>query len=371
MPDIEYQHGDIVGYNIGQQVVDRYQATTANCQLKPFDYTYTTNESIVLTNIDPSLGYFIQVSARTATVATFGPPSPCILLPVPPSVPASSLSSAAIGGIAGGVSAVLIIGLIVFLRNRRQVSAQLSMISNNPLYADLSRFLGLCSFIISCKSKPLFEFNFSNLDELQDLEIPRENVTLIRELGEGQFGKVLEAQAAGLPSDPDNTVTVAVKFLSAGSNPTDRAVFAEEAARMKPLHHLHVVNMLGVCFSSEPSFIILEFMPKGDLKNFLRNCRSTDEHPSLLTPFLQIEMSRQICEGISYLHSMNYVHRDIAARNILIDGNDILKVSDFGMARDVYSTEVRQQYYLTLKFILYQYYRKTGKGLLPLRLGFT
>ena len=165
---------------------------------------------------------------------------------------------------------------------------------------------------------------------------------LVRELGEGQFGKVLQADAAGLPGHPANeTVTVAVKFLTSGSSAADRTLFAEEAVRMKPLDHPHVVTLIGVCFTSEPAFIMLEFMPKGDLKNFLRNCRPTDEHGQLLNPWLQIEMSRQICSGISYLHEMNYVHRDIAARNVLIDANDVLKISDFGMARDVYTSEVR------------------------------
>jgi serine/threonine protein kinase len=167
--------------------------------------------------------------------------------------------------------------------------------------------------------------------ELAELEIDRDNVVLVRELGEGQFGKVLEAQVTGLPGAENTSVTAAVKFLNSGSNAADRALFAEEAVRMKPLEHEHVVALLGVCFSSEPAFIVLEYMPKGDLKNFLRNCRPTDEHGHLLGPWLQIEMSRQICSGLSYLHEMNYVHRDIAARNVLIDGNDVLKISDFGM----------------------------------------
>ncbi len=170
------------------------------------------------------------------------------------------------------------------------------------------------------------------LDELEELEINRENVVLIRELGEGQFGKVLEASISGIPGTDGRAITTAVKFLNSGSNAADRASFAEEAVRMKPLENEHVVALLGVCFRSEPAFIVLEYMPKGDLKNFLRNCRPTDEHGQLLSPWHQLEMGRQICSGLAYLHEMNYVHRDVAARNVLIDGNDVLKISDFGLS---------------------------------------
>ena len=57
---------------------------------------------------------------------------------------------------------------------------------------------------------------------------------------------------------------------------------------------------------------------------------------------------------MAYLASIHFVHRDIAARNCLVGGEDnelVVKVADFGMAKDVYQTD---------------YYKKRG-GILPIR----
>jgi len=55
---------------------------------------------------------------------------------------------------------------------------------------------------------------------------------------------------------------------------------------------------------------------------------------------------------MEYLASHHYVHRDLSARNCLISDNLIVKISDFGLSRDIYSSD---------------YYRVQGKSLLPVR----
>jgi fyn-related kinase len=48
-----------------------------------------------------------------------------------------------------------------------------------------------------------------------------------------------------------------------------------------------------------------------------------------------IDMAAQIAAGMAYLESQNYIHRDLAARNVLVGDNNIVKIADFGLARQV------------------------------------
>lgn len=91
-----------------------------------------------------------------------------------------------------------------------------------------------------------------------------------------------------------------------------------------------------------PVLVCMELMEKGDLKNYLRNCRdpakSRAEFPAPTEDQMRL-MSCQIADGMAYLAAKKFVHRDLAARNCMVSHDRTVKIGDFGMTRDIYETD--------------------------------
>ena len=79
----------------------------------------------------------------------------------------------------------------------------------------------------------------------------------------------------------------------------------------------------------------MEFMPGGDFLSFLR------KKGAQLNTRKLVKFSVDAAAGMEYLESKNCIHRDLAARNCLISSDDILKISDFGMSREVEEGKAR------------------------------
>lgn len=73
--------------------------------------------------------------------------------------------------------------------------------------------------------------------------------------------------------------------------------------------------------------IVLELLPKGDLRNYLLKSRSDAE--MALNEQMLLNFCQQIACGLIYLSSKGFVHRDLAARNILMSDDEICKVIPF------------------------------------------
>lgn len=82
-----------------------------------------------------------------------------------------------------------------------------------------------------------------------------------------------------------------------------------------------MVQLLGVCSREPPYYIIVEYMNKGNLLDYLRK---TDRKK--LPPTVLISMAVQISAAMSYLEANRFIHRDLAARNCLIADNNVVKV---------------------------------------------
>ncbi|KAL4623524.1 NT-3 growth factor receptor [Arapaima gigas] len=189
--------------------------------------------------------------------------------------------------------------------------------------------------------------------------IKRRDIVLKRELGEGAFGKVFLAECYNLSPTKDKML-VAVKTLK---DPTlaARKDFQREAELLTNLQHEHIVKFYGVCVDGDPLIMVFEYMKHGDLNKFLRAHGPdamilVDGQPLQTNGELglsqMLHIATQIASGMVYLASQHFVHRDLATRNCLVGNGLLVKIGDFGMSRDIYSTD---------------YYRVGGHTMLPIR----
>ncbi|XP_006558356.1 fibroblast growth factor receptor homolog 1 isoform X1 [Apis mellifera] len=192
-------------------------------------------------------------------------------------------------------------------------------------------------------------------------ELPREHLTLGNTLGEGAFGKVVRAQTnTGKPGIP---CVVAVKMLKEGHTDAEMMDLVSEMEMMKMIgKHVNIINLLGACTQGGPLYVVVEFAPHGNLRDFLRDHRpSSGYEPTIgqepkekktLTQKDLVSFAYQVARGMEYLASRRCIHRDLAARNVLVSDEYVLKIADFGLARDIHC---------------HDYYRKTTDGRLPVK----
>ncbi|XP_030010098.1 macrophage colony-stimulating factor 1 receptor 2 [Sphaeramia orbicularis] len=222
----------------------------------------------------------------------------------------------------------------------------------------------------------------------QKWEFPRDKLRLGAVLGSGAFGKVVEATAYGLGTD-NNVTRVAVKMLKPSAHSEEREALMSELKILSHLgYHDNIVNLLGACTRGGPMLMITEYCCHGDLLNFLRSeahdfvasilnvgevteevfyknmtslnarlrsdsgisCSSDYQEmqpvlspgqtqSGVLTHSLSVEdlmrFSYQVAQGLDFLSTRNCIHRDVAARNVLLTDRRIAKICDFGLARDI------------------------------------
>uniref|UniRef100_A0A8C9R582 Fibroblast growth factor receptor n=1 Tax=Scleropages formosus TaxID=113540 RepID=A0A8C9R582_SCLFO len=240
---------------------------------------------------------------------------------------------------------------------KRQVSLESnsSMNSNTPLVR-IAR--------LSSSDGPVLA-NVSELDIPADpkWEFPRNRLTLGKPLGEGCFGQVVMAEAIGIDKEDRNkSLTVAVKMLKDDATDKDLSDLVSEMEMMKMIgKHKNIINLLGACTQGGPLYVLVEFASKGNLREYLRarrppgmdytfdTCKTPQEQLSFKD---LVSYAYQVARGMEYLASKKCIHRDLAARNVLVTEDNVMKIADFGLARDVHNID---------------YYKKTTNGRLPVK----
>ncbi|PAV57483.1 hypothetical protein WR25_23611 isoform A [Diploscapter pachys] len=163
-------------------------------------------------------------------------------------------------------------------------------------------------------------------------QIDRKFLIVKESIGSGNFGEVFFGEYGG------HTVAVKTLAKAAANIRTYQDSFITEALCMSTFKHDNIITLIGVSFDVKPAYLVLEFMDGSDLRLFLMEARPTATNPCpfdmTVADFLKLTID--IANGCSVLEKFGYVHRDIAARNVLLTsrGPDrVAKIADFGLAR--------------------------------------
>ncbi|NWS93812.1 FLT3 kinase, partial [Mionectes macconnelli] len=223
-------------------------------------------------------------------------------------------------------------------------------------------------------------------------EFPRENLEFGQILGSGAFGKVVNATAYGI-SNAGDSVQVAVKMLKEKPDASEKDALMSELKMMTHIgSHENIVNLLGACtVSGNLQFDTTTLLQKRifcysgdgtDMGQFIKWRGKTylvsgtfhgkiliavsgtnqrvrkpmensyilfftdkikdastqvdeEEDFNVLTFEDLLCFSYQVAKGMEFLESKSCIHRDLAARNILVTQGKVVKICDFGLARDI------------------------------------
>uniref|UniRef100_A0A3Q2Y4Y9 non-specific protein-tyrosine kinase n=1 Tax=Hippocampus comes TaxID=109280 RepID=A0A3Q2Y4Y9_HIPCM len=175
----------------------------------------------------------------------------------------------------------------------------------------------------------------------RDYEIQRDRIELGRCIGEGQFGDVHQG-VYNIPDKP--ALAVAIKTCKNCTSDSVREKFLQEALTMRQFDHPYIVKLIGV-ITENPVWIIMELCTLGELRSFLQVRKYSLDLATLIL------FAYQLSTALAYLESKRFVHRDIAARNVLVSSIDCVMLGDFGLSRYMEDSS----------------YYKASKGKLPIK----
>jgi Ran GTPase-activating protein (RanGAP) involved in mRNA processing and transport/serine/threonine protein kinase len=187
--------------------------------------------------------------------------------------------------------------------------------------------------LVNVKSMAEFQHEF------KQLEVSRSAVKLGAELGRGQSGIVFRATLS--TCDVRLAIKTRAEFnvdVGGAAAVADEALMLE-AMLLNGLRHRGIVELLAVVTSAAPVLVCMELMENGDLRDYLRACRPSSRPVELVAVSAEakVAIAAKLASAMAFLEGQSIIHRDIAARNVLV-GKHVthVKLADLGAARNVH-----------------------------------
>ncbi|XP_058082600.1 MDIS1-interacting receptor like kinase 2-like isoform X1 [Magnolia sinica] len=181
--------------------------------------------------------------------------------------------------------------------------------------------------LVRSSENPFSIWNYDGIAVFEDIVEATEGFDDKYCIGTGGCGKVYKAN---LPMGE----VVAVKKLHPleGADHSDQRSFRNEIRALTEIRHRNIVKLYGFCSHARCSFLVYQYMERGNLASILRN----DEGAAQLNWTLRVKVIKGVAHALSYMHhdcTPPIVHRDLSSNNILLNSELEAIVSDFGTAR--------------------------------------
>uniref|UniRef100_A0A8R7UXY7 Protein kinase domain-containing protein n=1 Tax=Triticum urartu TaxID=4572 RepID=A0A8R7UXY7_TRIUA len=156
---------------------------------------------------------------------------------------------------------------------------------------------------------------------------------LIKEVGDGTFGSVWRA------INKQNGEVVAVKKMKRKYYSFEECMSLREVKSLRRMNHPNIVKLKEVIRENDILYFIMEYM----------ECNLYQLMKDRVKPFAESDVRNwcfQIFQALAYMHQRGYFHRDLKPENLLVS-KDVLKLADFGLAREISSAPPYTEYVST------------------------
>ncbi|XP_042755956.1 myosin-6 isoform X2 [Lactuca sativa] len=189
----------------------------------------------------------------------------------------------------------------------------------------------------------------SYLIPLEEINRATENFSQQRCIGAGGFGVVYKGEL----SKRWQNLTVAIKRLDQ-YNYQGKVEFHNQLEMISKFHHKNIISFIGYCDEHNQQIIVYEYASNGSLDHHLQD----PDKRCCITWIQRLKICLGAARGLHYLHSglgKRVIHGDVKSANILLDGNLVAKIGDFGLSKvgsriqrdtQLYTRVAGTQYYL-------------------------